>query len=244
MRRFAQMARWPALVGLLFVSLVAVHAQLNEGIIAGAVTDATGAAVAGANVKITNLQTGSVDETKTDNIGYYRVLHLQIGAYQIRIEAAGFKVRGLRLARLTPEICKGFYAEHVHKGFYPELESFMTEGPVVLLCLEAENAILRWRELMGATDPAKAAEGTLRKRFGQTMGRNATHGSDSPASAARRSICVVVCKFSTTTVLDPAKPEFTTGKYGHNFIGPTSGYWAKMNPGKKFEEVGVQAGVA
>jgi hypothetical protein len=91
MRRFAQMARWPALVGLLFVSLVAVHAQLNEGIIAGAVTDATGAAVAGASVKITNLQTGSVDETKTDNIGYYRVLHLQIGAYQIRIEAPGFK---------------------------------------------------------------------------------------------------------------------------------------------------------
>ena len=108
-----------------------------------------------------------------------------IGHILSAIEGAGFQVRGLRLARLTAEICKGFYAEHVGKGFYPELEAFMTEGPVVLLCLEAENAIQRWRDLMGATDPAKAAEGTLRKLYGETMGRNATHGSDSPASAAR-----------------------------------------------------------
>ena len=108
-----------------------------------------------------------------------------IGAILTAIEEAGFKLRGMRMARLTPELCKGFYAEHVHKGFYPELEAFMTEGPVVLLCLEAENAIQRWRDLMGATDPAKAGEGTLRKRFGANMGRNATHGSDSPVSAAR-----------------------------------------------------------
>jgi len=73
----------------------------------------------------------------------------------------------------------------VGKGFYPELEAFMTEAPVVLLCLERENAIARWREIMGATDPAKAAEGTLRRKFGENVGRNATHGSDSPASAAR-----------------------------------------------------------
>jgi len=108
-----------------------------------------------------------------------------IGKILSAIEKAGFTLRGMRLARLTPSICKGFYAEHVNKGFYPELEAFMTEGPVVLLCLEGENAILRWRELMGATDPAKAAEGTLRKLFGENMGRNATHGSDSPVSAAR-----------------------------------------------------------
>lgn len=101
------------------------------------------------------------------------------------IEGAGFKVRGLRMARLTADICKGFYAEHVHKGFYPDLEAFMTEGPVVLLCLEAENAIQKWRDLMGATDPAKAAAGTLRKIYGESLSRNAVHGSDSPESAAR-----------------------------------------------------------
>ena len=108
-----------------------------------------------------------------------------IGNILAAIEKAGFKLRGMRMARLTPELCKGFYAEHVGKGFYPELEAFMTEGPVVLLCLEAENAILRWRELMGATNPEKAAEGTLRKLYGASLSRNATHGSDSPESAAR-----------------------------------------------------------
>jgi nucleoside-diphosphate kinase len=94
-------------------------------------------------------------------------------------------LRGMRLARLTPEICKEFYQEHVAKPFYPSLESFMVEGPVVLLCLEAEHAIQLWRDLMGATDPAKAAPGTLRARFGADHTRNATHGSDSPASAQR-----------------------------------------------------------
>lgn len=108
-----------------------------------------------------------------------------IGNILSAIEGAGFTLRGMRMVRLTPELCKGFYAEHVGKGFYPDLEAFMTEGPVVLLCLEAENAILRWRELMGATDPAKAAEGTLRKLYGESLSRNATHGSDSPESAAR-----------------------------------------------------------
>ena len=100
------------------------------------------------------------------------------------IEASGLALRGLKLTRLTPAICQGFYHEHVTKGFYPELEAFMTEGPVVILCLEGEGAILKWRDLMGATDPAKAADGTLRKRFGTNIGRNATHGSDRPESAA------------------------------------------------------------
>lgn len=100
------------------------------------------------------------------------------------IERSGLAVRGMKLTRLTPAICKGFYHEHVGKGFYPELEAFMTEGPVVILCLEGEGAILKWRDLMGATDPAKAADGTLRKRFGSNIGRNATHGSDKPESAA------------------------------------------------------------
>ena len=101
------------------------------------------------------------------------------------IERAGFALRGLRMVRLSPEVVQGFYAEHVHKAFYPELEAFMTEGPVVLMVLEAENAIQRWRELMGATDPAKAAEGTLRRQFGENVGRNAVHGSDAPATAER-----------------------------------------------------------
>ena len=99
------------------------------------------------------------------------------------IEQNGLKVVGLKLTRLTPSICQGFYHEHVGKGFYADLQAFMTEGPVVIMVLEGENAILRWRDLMGATDPAKAAEETLRKRFGANIGRNATHGSDKPESA-------------------------------------------------------------
>ena len=106
-----------------------------------------------------------------------------VGEILSAIEQGGLKIVGLKQTRLTPAICKGFYHEHVGKGFYPELEAFMTEGPVVLMVLEGENAILRWRDLMGATDPAKAAEGTLRKRFGASIGRNATHGSDKPESA-------------------------------------------------------------
>ncbi len=100
------------------------------------------------------------------------------------IEASGLVIRGLKRVRLTPELCKGFYHEHVGKGFYQELEDFMTEGPVVLMCLEGDNAIQRWRDLMGATNPANAAEGTLRKKYGTNIGRNATHGSDKPESAA------------------------------------------------------------
>ncbi len=100
------------------------------------------------------------------------------------VEASGLVIRGLKRVRLTPELCKGFYHEHVGKGFYQELEDFMTEGPVVLMCLEGENAIQRWRDLMGATNPANAAEGTLRKKYGTNIGRNATHGSDKPESAA------------------------------------------------------------
>ena len=106
-----------------------------------------------------------------------------IGEIISAIERSGLKIVGQKLARLTPAICKGFYHEHVGKGFYQELEDFMTEAPVVLMVLEGENAILGWRDLMGATNPANAAEATLRKRFGANIGRNATHGSDKPESA-------------------------------------------------------------
>jgi nucleoside-diphosphate kinase len=108
-----------------------------------------------------------------------------MGVIISEIQGSGLAIKGMRLARLTPELCKEFYAEHVGKPFYGDLEAFMIEGPVVLLCLEGENAIVRWRDLMGATNPAKAAPGTLRARFGEDHTRNATHGSDSPASAAR-----------------------------------------------------------
>lgn len=106
-----------------------------------------------------------------------------IGEIIAAIEQNGLKIVGLKLTQLTRAICQGFYHEHVGKGFYPELEAFMTEGPVAIMVLEGENAILRWRDLMGATNPANAAEGTLRKRFGASIGRNATHGSDKPESA-------------------------------------------------------------
>lgn len=106
-----------------------------------------------------------------------------IGEILAAIELAGLKIAGLKMVRLTPSVCQGFYHEHVGKGFYPELEAFMTEGPVAIMVLEGENAILGWRDLMGATNPANAAEGTLRKRFGASIGRNATHGSDKPESA-------------------------------------------------------------
>ena len=106
-----------------------------------------------------------------------------VGEIVTAIEQSGLKLVGLKLTRLTPALCQGFYHEHVGKGFYTELETFMTEGPVVLMVLEGEDAILRWRDLMGATNPAHAAEGTLRKRFGANIGRNATHGSDKPESA-------------------------------------------------------------
>jgi nucleoside-diphosphate kinase len=106
-----------------------------------------------------------------------------IGEIISAIEQSGLRIVGLKLTRLTSTICKGFYHEHVGKGFYPELEAFMTEGPVAIMVLEGENAILGWRDLMGATNPANAAEGTLRNRFGASIGRNATHGSDKPESA-------------------------------------------------------------
>ncbi|MEY3314973.1 MAG: nucleoside-diphosphate kinase [Holophagaceae bacterium] len=100
------------------------------------------------------------------------------------IEDSGLQIIGLKRTRLTPAICRGFYHEHVSKGFYPELEAFMIEGPVILMCLSGDDAIKRWRDLMGSTNPSNAAEGSMRKRFGTSIGRNATHGSDSPASAA------------------------------------------------------------
>jgi nucleoside-diphosphate kinase len=100
------------------------------------------------------------------------------------IEKSGFKVLAMRMQRLSRAEAEGFYAVHKDRPFFGELVEFMTEGPVVLLALEREDAVAKWREVMGATDPAKAADGTIRKLFGTNVGRNASHGSDSVENAA------------------------------------------------------------
>jgi nucleoside-diphosphate kinase len=101
-----------------------------------------------------------------------------------RIEEAGFQIRAMRMAHLTQKEAEGFYAVHRERPFFASLTKFMSSGPVVLMALEAQDAIRKWRTLMGATDPAKAEAGTLRKEFGKSIETNATHGSDAPETAA------------------------------------------------------------
>jgi nucleoside-diphosphate kinase len=106
------------------------------------------------------------------------------GQILARIEAAGFTVRAMRLHHLTKKEAEGFYAVHRERPFFGGLTDFMSSGPCVLMALEAPDAIKKWRTLMGATDPGKADAGTLRKEFGSSIERNATHGSDAPETAA------------------------------------------------------------
>ncbi len=101
-----------------------------------------------------------------------------------RILGAGFGIRGMKLIHQTRKQAEGFYAVHAGKGFFDELTEFMSSGPCVVLTLEKENAVPAWRELMGATNPAEAAAGTLRKDFATSIGENAVHGSDSDENAA------------------------------------------------------------
>lgn len=101
-----------------------------------------------------------------------------------RIISAGFKVRGMKLIHQTKKQSEGFYAVHSERPFFGELTEFMSSGPCVVLALEKENAVKAWRDLMGATNPAEAAEGTLRKEFAGSIGENAVHGSDSDENAA------------------------------------------------------------
>ena len=107
-----------------------------------------------------------------------------IGSIIQRIEAAGFAIRAMRLRQLSQKDAEGFYAVHRERPFFASLTQFMSSGPVVVLALEAPDAIKQWRTLMGATDPAKAEAGTLRKEFGTSIEYNATHGSDAPETAA------------------------------------------------------------
>jgi nucleoside-diphosphate kinase len=115
---------------------------------------------------------------KPDAVG-----HCLIGALLQRYEQAGLVPIGMKLLRLTKAQAEGFYYVHKQRPFFDSLCSFMSSGPVVVLALEGEDAIRRHRELMGATDPAKAAEGTLRQLYGTHIEHNAVHGSDSPESA-------------------------------------------------------------
>jgi nucleoside-diphosphate kinase len=106
------------------------------------------------------------------------------GKILARIEAAGFTLCAVRLQHLSKKEAEGFYAVHKERPFFGELTSFMSSGPCVLLCLEAPDAIRKWRDTMGPTDPAKAEPGTLRRDFGTSIGNNATHGSDAAETAA------------------------------------------------------------
>jgi nucleoside-diphosphate kinase len=106
------------------------------------------------------------------------------GQILARIEKAGFKVLAARMIRMSFDDAAGFYAVHRERPFFKSLCNFMTQGPCIPMVLEADNAIQRWRDLMGATDPAKAAAGTIRKDFASSIEANAVHGSDAAATAA------------------------------------------------------------
>jgi nucleoside-diphosphate kinase len=107
-----------------------------------------------------------------------------VGSILARIEEEGFSVVAMRMVRMSREEAEGFYAVHRERPFFKDLTAFMSSGPAVVMALEADDAIKRWRDVMGVTDPAKAADGSLRKQFGTNIERNATHGSDAAETAA------------------------------------------------------------
>ncbi len=106
------------------------------------------------------------------------------GEILARIHKAGFQIRAIKSLRLTKVEAEGFYAVHRERPFFKDLTEFMSSGKVIVMVLEAENAIARWRDTMGATDPAKAASGTIRRDLGTSIQNNCTHGSDAPETAA------------------------------------------------------------
>ena len=113
-----------------------------------------------------------------------------------RIHKAGFQIAAVKSLRLTKKEAEGFYAVHAARPFFGELTDFMSSGKVVVIALESEGAILKWRDTMGATDPAKAAPGTIRRDLGTSIGNNCTHGSDAPETAA-----VEIAQFFATNEL-------------------------------------------
>ena len=112
------------------------------------------------------------------------VANKHVGKILALTEEGGFRLVGIKTKRLAKHEAEAFYAVHKERPFYSGLVTFMTEGPVVLLVLERDDAIAKWRELMGATNPANAAAGTIRKQFAENIERNSVHGSDAPETAA------------------------------------------------------------
>jgi nucleoside-diphosphate kinase len=106
------------------------------------------------------------------------------GKILAHLEAAGFRIVGTRMLTMSQSVAEGFYAVHRERPFFPSLVKFMTEGSVIVLALEREDAIAKLREVMGATNPANAAEGTIRKLYAESIERNSIHGSDAPETAA------------------------------------------------------------
>ncbi|MGH7356942.1 MAG: nucleoside-diphosphate kinase [Candidatus Rokuibacteriota bacterium] len=111
------------------------------------------------------------------------------GQIVARIEAAGFTILAAKMIQMTDAEARGFYAVHKDRPFYGSLCAFMTQGPCIPMVLEGDNAIQRWRDLMGATNPANAAPGTIRREFASSIEANAVHGSDAPATAAFEIAC-------------------------------------------------------
>lgn len=112
------------------------------------------------------------------------VRNRNVGRILSHIEEGGLEVVAVKMVRLSRQEAEGFYYVHRERPFYGSLTAFMSEGPIVVMALRAEDAIRRWRELMGATNPAEAAEGTIRRLYAENIERNSVHGSDSPESAA------------------------------------------------------------
>jgi nucleoside-diphosphate kinase len=112
------------------------------------------------------------------------VANRNVGKILALIEENGFHIVGMKIRRIGRAEADAFYAVHRERPFFKGLVDFMTEGPVVVMVLQREDAIAKWRELMGATNPANAAEGTIRKRFAENIERNSVHGSDAPETAA------------------------------------------------------------
>ena len=126
------------------------------------------------------------EQTETLTFGIIKpdaVRNNQYGTILQRILDSGFKIRAMKLKHLSLKEAQGFYAVHAERPFFGELTEFMSGEPCILLALEKENAVKSWRDLMGATDPAKAETGTLRKDFAASIGENAVHGSDSEENA-------------------------------------------------------------
>ncbi|HET8705466.1 MAG TPA: nucleoside-diphosphate kinase [Pseudomonadales bacterium] len=121
-----------------------------------------------------------------------------IGDIYSRFEKAGLKIVAAKMLHLSADVAGGFYAEHRERPFFKDLVAFMTSGPIIVQVLEGENAVALHRDLMGATDPKKAAAGTIRADFAQSIDENAVHGSDSAASAARE-----IAYFFSATELCP-----------------------------------------